>query len=167
MDEERGISSFTQDLLERPSESEAQKARREVRSKKLEKKTKVKDPAKIKRRQQRRRVILVMILMVLVAGGLAVRGLYRMVALNMEKAETAKELAALEQQLGELQNELTQVNSDEYVEQQARIQLHMIRPGEVLYVVPLEPSANSPAEIPGDDSNQPQEEPAKPGDAKP
>lgn len=163
MDEERGISSFTQDLLERPSESEAQRERREIRSKKLEKKTKVKDPEKIKRRQQRRRVILVMSLIVLIAVGLTVRGIFRLAALNIEKAETAKELQALEQQMGELQNELTQVNSDEYVEQQARIQLHMIRPGEILYVVPLEAtgSAESESEAPKDADN------AKPEEAKP
>ncbi|MCQ2560806.1 MAG: septum formation initiator family protein [Clostridia bacterium] len=163
MDEERGISSFTQDLLERPSESEAQRERREIRSKKLEKKTKVKDPEKIKRRQHRRRVILVMFLIVLIAVGLTVRGIFRLAALNIEKAETAKELQALEQQMGELQNELTQVNSDEYVEQQARIQLHMIRPGEILCVVPLEAagSAGSEGEAPEDADS------AKPEEAKP
>ena len=163
MDEERGISSFTQDLLERPSESEAQRERREIRSKKLEKKTKVKDPEKIKRRQHRRRVILVMFLIVLIAVGLTVRGIFRLAALNIEKAETAKELQALEQQMGELQNELTQVNSDEYVEQQARIQLHMIRPGEILYVVPLEAAGSAESEIEapkGSDSAKPEE--AKP-----
>lgn len=162
-DKDRGISSFTQDLLDRPSESEAQKERRAIRSKKLEKKTKHVDPAKVKRRQQRRRVIIAMLLMVLIAGGLAVRGVYRLVALNRQKAETEKELAALEQQMGELQNELNQVNSDEYVEQQARIQLHMIRPGEILYVVPLEDQDDQDEDEDGSDVV-----PApKPSEAKP
>jgi cell division protein DivIC len=35
-----------------------------------------------------------------------------------------------------LQNELKLINTSEYLEQQARLQLKMIKPGELLYVFP-------------------------------
>ena len=58
------------------------------------------------------------------------------------------QLEELEKRRSELENELLMVNSDEYVEQQARSQLHMIKPGEVLYIIPnsTEYSAPEPEE---------------------
>ena len=36
----------------------------------------------------------------------------------------------------ELEEELTRVDETDYIEQQAREQLHMIKPGEILYLLP-------------------------------
>ena len=134
--DEKGVSSFTYDLLERESQSDEQRERREVRRKKLEDKTKVKDPAREKRAKNRRKTLLVLVLLVLVAAAWTARSVQRMVALSQERAAVQAQLDELEKRRSELENELLMVNSDEYVEQQARSQLHMIKPGEVLYIVP-------------------------------
>ncbi|MBR5642175.1 MAG: septum formation initiator family protein [Firmicutes bacterium] len=158
MKEEKKVSSFTYDLLERESQTEEQKERREIRRKKLEDRTKVKDdPAKEKRAKNRRRTILVLLIAVVVIGTFTVRSVQRMIALTRERAMVQAQLEELEKRRSELENELLMVNSDEYVEQQARSQLHMIKPGEVLYIVPSsteytqaepeeEPAEEAPAE---------------------
>ena len=80
--------------------------------------------------------MLVLFLMVALAGLFTVRSVQRMVALTQERARVQAQLDELEKRRSELENELLMVKSDEYVEQQARSQLHMIKPGEVLYIVP-------------------------------
>ena len=137
MEKDKKVSSFTYDLLERESQTEEQKERREVRRKKLEDRTKVKDdPVKAKRAKSRRKTVLVLVLFVLVMAAFTARAVQRMVALTQERAMVQAQLDELEKRRSELENELLMVNSDEYVEQQARSQLHMIKPGEVLYIVP-------------------------------
>ena len=147
MEKDKGVSSFTYDLLERESQTEEQKERREVRRKKLEDRTKVKDdPVKAKRAKSRRKTVLVLVLFVLVMAAFTARAVQRMVALTQERAMVQAQLDELEKRRSELENELLMVNSDEYVEQQARSQLHMIKPGEVLYIVPNNTEYSMPVE---------------------
>ena len=147
MEKEKKVSSFTYDLLERESQTEEQKERREVRRKKLEDRTKVKDdPVKAKRAKSRRKTVLVLVLFVLVMAAFTARAVQRMVALTQERAMVQAQLDELEKRRSELENELLMVNSDEYVEQQARSQLHMIKPGEVLYIVPNNTEYSMPVE---------------------
>ena len=162
MKEEKKVSSFTYDLLERESQTEEQKERREVRRKKLEDRAKVKDdPAKEKRVKSNRRTMLFLLIAVVIVGTVTVRSVQRMISLTRERAMVQAQLEELEKRRSELENELLMVNSDEYVEQQARSQLHMIKPGEVLYIVPssteytqAEPEAEgeSPEEAPADEA---------------
>ena len=164
MEKDKGVSSFTYDLLERESQTEEQKERREVRRKKLEDRTKVKDdPVKAKRAKSRRKTVLVLVLFVLVMAAFTARAVQRMVALTQERAMVQAQLDELEKRRSELENELLMVNSDEYVEQQARSQLHMIKPGEVLYIVPssTEYTTTEPSEEGGGESEAPADE-AKP-----
>ena len=162
MEKEKGVSSFTYDLLERESMSEEQRERREVRRKKLEDRTKVKDdPVRAKRAKSRRKTVLALILVLAIAAAFTARAVQKMVALTQERTRVQAQLDELEKRRSELENELLMVNSDEYVEQQARSQLHMIKPGEVLYIVPNSSEYTAPAA-------QEEEEPAEPADtAKP
>lgn len=164
MNEDKKVSSFTYDLLERESQSEEQKERRAIRRKTLEEKAKIKDdPAKEKRARVRKRTMLVLFLIVALFGTFTVRSVQRMVALTRERAMVQAQLEELEKRRSELENELLMVNSDEYVEQQARSQLHMIKPGEVLYIVPNSSEYTAPAE-----QEENEETPADPADsAKP
>ena len=164
MNEDKKVSSFTYDLLERESQSEEQKERRAIRRKTLEEKAKIKDdPAKEKRARVRKRTMLVLFLSVALFGTFTVRSVQRMVALTRERAMVQAQLEELEKRRSELENELLMVNSDEYVEQQARSQLHMIKPGEVLYIVPNSSEYTAPAE-----PEENEETPADPADsAKP
>lgn len=160
MDKKKGVSSFTQDLLEREDQSAEQRERREIRRQKQEDKTKMKDSARERRAKTRRKTLLVLVVLVAVAAAWTARSLQRMVVLTRERAQVQAQLDELEKRRSELENELLMVNSDEYVEQQARSQLHMIKPGEVLYIVPNNTEYSMPEEEP-----EAEEEEAKPSDA--
>ena len=154
MEKEKGVSSFTYDLLERESMSEEQRERREVRRKRLEDRTKVKDdPVRAKRAKSRRKTVLALVLVLALAAAFTARAVQKMVSLQQERARVQAQLDELEKRRSELENELLMVNSDEYVEQQARSQLHMIKPGEVLYIVPSSTEYTAPeAEEPSDET---------------
>ncbi len=61
--------------------------------------------------------------------------LFKIYELSKEKAEMEARLEELTREKQALQDELSNVESDEYVEQQARSELRMIKEGETLYVV--------------------------------
>lgn len=160
MDKNRKVSSFTQDLLERESQSPEQRERREIRRKKLEDQKTIKEmnaPAKARRARSRRRTMLVLFIAVAVVGVFTARSVQKMISLTQERSRVQAQLDELEKRRSELENELLMVNSDEYVEQQARSQLHMIKPGEVLYIVPssTEYSTSGPTEeaVPEEESS--------------
>lgn len=58
------------------------------------------------------------------------------ISLKMEERELLQQQRELEARKAELEEELTQVDETDYIEQQAREQLHMIKPGEILYLLP-------------------------------
>ena len=58
------------------------------------------------------------------------------VSVKLSEAKTIEEQQALLKQKEKLESELSQVNDPKYIEQQARQQLGMIKPGEILYVLP-------------------------------
>lgn len=62
--------------------------------------------------------------------------MFNVVSLKMQEAEALALNQRLLQEKERLQSELAMVNDPVYIEQQARIKLKMIRPGEVLYVFP-------------------------------
>lgn len=133
----RNLSSFTYDLLERtPKPTDAQERRREVRRKKLERKAELEDPRRAKRAARRRRSVFLVVLIIVMVGAFLVRAGYRSYTLAKERALVQAKLDALNRKKAELEVELLLVNSDEYVEQQARNQLRMIKPGEILYIIP-------------------------------
>lgn len=154
---ERGLSSFTYDLLEREDETELQRQRREVRRKKLESRTRAVDPAKEKRASARRRTLLVMLLVVAAAAVFVLRSVQQMYILGKERDAVSAELDSLTKQQKELRAELDMVNTDEYVEEMARSLLHMTRPSEILYIVPNNTEYSKPDEEGDEPSEQPGE----------
>ena len=90
------------------------------------------------------------------------RSIVNLVELQQEKSDTQARLAQLERQRGALEEELEQVNTDEYVEQQARSELKMVRPGEVLYLMTGESEYLAP-----DEEYAPEEEAAPADTGKP
>ncbi len=60
---------------------------------------------------------------------------YNVISLKMEEAAAEEQLSALEAEKEALEEELSHVGSNDYIEQQAREQLRMIMPGETLYVL--------------------------------
>lgn len=79
------------------------------------------------------RVILILIIIAL-AVGLAF-SLKSVKDLQKEQKELQKSNKSLKAQKEQLQNELKHVNDKDYIEQQARKQLRLVKPGEVLYIL--------------------------------
>lgn len=87
------------------------------------------------------RLILAGIIIVLIAViGVSVKNIFDLRAEQAELKKTHRDLLKTERSLEE---ELKNVNDLDYVEEQARIQLRMIKPGEILYIMDDEEAVNS------------------------
>lgn len=127
---------FDQDILD-DALTENQKRRKKVREPLHEKKRLKEEKAKVaeENRSRRRKFLGMVIVVILIIAALVGKNLVQIIELSHEKKLAEERLAELEDQIGRLNEELMRVSSDEYIEQQARQQLRMIYPGEVLYVV--------------------------------
>ena len=126
-------ATFRGDILDAHKDepiSEKRKARQEA----VGKKRKLSDAAR-KRRNRRRLVILGIFIVLCVVIGLVGKSVVNLVQLESEKKAREAELEALQQEIEKDEATLKQVNSDEYIEQQARSELRMIKEGEVLYII--------------------------------
>lgn len=130
--------------------------RRKKRREQLEKKAPVEKDALSRRRlaKRRRYAIITTAVVLFVAAVVASSGL-KLWRLSREKQATQNELRMLTEKEAALQNELTQLGSDEYIEREARAELHMIFPGEVLYVIPLKTESPGPLDKPEESDAKP------------
>jgi cell division protein FtsB len=60
----------------------------------------------------------------------------RIAALKTDEAQAIAELEAAQDKKARLENELEHIDDPEYIEQQARTRLRMVKPGEIYYVLP-------------------------------
>lgn len=91
-------------------------------------------------RVNRIRIVLTVIGIILVAVlALSIKNIFD---LRAEQAELEKENQQLIGEKRGLKQELKNVNDLEYIEEQARIQLKLIRPGEILYILDDENKEN-------------------------
>jgi cell division protein DivIC len=118
------------------------KAREERRKKRAE--ASLKRPKKVDREKgepskrrmaKRNRKRWVYGLIILVITFLIGMAFFRLISLKIEESRAESDLAALQKEKQELEEELSHVYSKEYIEQQARAELRMIFPGEILYVL--------------------------------
>ena len=79
-----------------------------------------------------RMTMTVIIIIMLIIVGIRVK---KIVDLHLEQNELQKQNEALEDEKNSLKNELKNVNDLDYIEEQARRQLKMIKPGEMLYIM--------------------------------
>ena len=89
------------------------------------------------RRQKRRRKILTGLIIVGIIGAMSL-SLVNIISLKKEQHDVLAEQEQLKQQKQELQKELENISDSENIEEQARNQLRLIRPGETLYMLPDE-----------------------------
>ncbi len=68
---------------------------------------------------------------------------YNVIAVEMYQNRIEAEHQQLLAQKSKLEDELKNVRDPKYIEQQARTQLRMIFPGEILYVLPEKPTENN------------------------
>jgi cell division protein FtsB len=119
--------------------AEARELRKRRREEAAEKKYKVqKTKTTMNKRQAikkaRRRMVYFAVFFVIF--GIIAVSAFNIVSLKLAEARTMKEQQDLLEQKARLERIYSRVNSPEYIEQQARQQLKMIRPGEILYVLP-------------------------------
>ena len=81
---------------------------------------------------RKKSVYLIIAVVLLIIIGVSV---YNLVSLKMEQAKVNADYAALVKEKAQLKEELSNVDSDEYIEQKAREELKMILPGETLYII--------------------------------
>jgi cell division protein FtsL len=136
-----------EDLLRDKPKSESAEKRDEKRDRQREKKAKkaALSPQVAARNRARRRRALVYLIAVVAFAAIVFSSAMSLFNLQKEKREAQKELDAVHRKQEQLQAEYEAVDSDEYVEQAARSELHMIMPGETLYVVDKDDKATKPA----------------------
>ena len=102
------------------------------------KKKKEKKPLSPRRKQQIKRrltVFLAVAAFLLLTVGFS---FYKIVSLKVEESKLQQEQEELKAERDALQQEMKDVKSPEYIEKQAREQLHLLLPGEILYMLPGE-----------------------------
>lgn len=104
---------------------EEEKARREKQREETAKKR--------ARRTRRRMVYTAIVCSILITIGFSA---FNIISLTMERRALRQEQEQLIKTRDELQHELENASSPEYIEQQARTHLRLIKPGEVLYILP-------------------------------
>lgn len=117
---------------------EARQLRKQKREEAAKKKYKVRKTKSVVTERQagkkaRRRMVYFVIFLAIV--GIIAASAINIINLKITEAKTLKEQQALQDQKTRLEKVYSQVNSPEYVEQQARQQLKMIKPGEILYIM--------------------------------
>ena len=118
--------------------TEEQKLRREKRREALEKKREQeKKAAEASARRGRilKKYAVIAVVVFVVMAALFGKLVIQIRDLNRAKNEALEKLEVLQRQIEELEATLENVSSPEYIESQARSQLHMIYPNEVLYIV--------------------------------
>ncbi len=93
------------------------------------------DKRQIRQKQRHTFVAAACFVFLLAAAAVAAGSAMNVLELQKGKADAQARLDVLDDTKGALEEELAQVESDEYVEQQARSELRMIKAGEVLYVI--------------------------------
>ncbi len=96
----------------------------------------------LKSNRRRYLVALIAFILFLVVGF----SMFNIVSLKMQEAQALELKQKLLLEKAKLQTELSLVFSPAYIEQQARIKLKMIKPGETLYILPEEKATDASIE---------------------
>ena len=86
------------------------------------------------------RMIVVAVVIVLI--GVTSFSVKRIVALKIEQNQLKREQASLKAKKAKLKYELKHIDSESYIEERARKQLNMIKPGEIIYMIEKDKSKN-------------------------
>ena len=142
---------FKEDILENAI-SQRQRERKERRELQRHKKAVQTEKARIaaEKAKRRRRIFLAALAALVIAAVFVGRSLYKINELQKEKREAEARLQEIQEKIERMEDELTRITSDEYVEQQARSHLKMIFPGETLYIIVPSSSGSSQAADPTD-----------------
>lgn len=118
----------------------ARQMRREKRRLSAERSSRKTTSRQTGRRTRRRLLYCLFFVIVAAITGISA---YNVIMLKIEKSAAASQLMSLEKEKMTLEEELKEVGSREYVERQAREQLKMVLPGEILYIIKEGSKANN------------------------
>ncbi len=151
MEEKRDTKEYRYDISEeffREKPDEAAGERRRRRAEIRERRSRKYDPELVKARARSRRHIAGVFIVIIVFLAVTANILYQSYTLRQEKRAVEEKLLQLQRKQAELEERLRQINTDEYVEQAARSELHMIKNGETMYVIDKDPSSGSGEDAP-------------------
>ena len=119
---------------------EARKKRQEKRSRQKEKAARLEEMKKRPVRAsikaaKRRRIVIVIVIMLAFALAIG-SSVMNIVKLKGEQQAALEEQKQLKQEKQELEQQLKNSDDPEYIEEKAREQLRLVKPGEKIYVVP-------------------------------
>ena len=101
----------------------------------------------IRRRRNRRRLLIgIVVVGVIAAIGFS---LFNIISLKKEQHDVLERQEELKKEKAQLEQQLENINAPENLEQQARDQLRLIKPGEILYMFPEEITEQSSAQDAG------------------
>lgn len=110
----------------------------------------------IRRSRNRRRLVIALVALFIT--GIIAASLINVVTLKAEQREVMKEAEALQQEKERLEKELSQIRDPENIEQEARDQLRLIKPGEKLYMFPEDMGEQTVPEEDGDAAGEAEQE---------
>ena len=87
---------------------------------------------RIRRTNRIRLIIFAGLLALALIVGLSVKNV---VDLKLEQGRLQKENVELKEKKAKLEQELKSINDNNYIEEQARKQLNMVKPGEIVYII--------------------------------
>ena len=87
---------------------------------------------RIKRINHVRIAVFAVIIILTVVVGMSIKSVLE---LSIEQHELKKENADLKEQKAALEREFQNINDKSYIEEQARKQLNMVKPGEIVYII--------------------------------
>jgi len=145
---------FKEDILENAI-SQRQRERKERRELQRNKKNLQNQKARIaaEKAKRRRRILLAALVALVIAAIFVGRSVYKIMELQREKREAQARLEEIQHKIELMEEELTRITSDDYVEQQARSHLKMIFPGETLYIIVPRSSGSQQNPVPSNTTN--------------
>lgn len=123
--------ALTARQLERKKKREPKKEKKAEKEARREERQRIADENRAKRVKFAAVVFAVLAVLAIIFG----KDFKQIMDLRKQKAEAQAKLDAINEKIAQLEDELSRIQSPEYIIQQARNQLRMIYPGEVLYVV--------------------------------
>ncbi len=133
---QRYVKKAVENPVEAASDRERRREKREAALIRKKEKEVQKKPASKRRKlkaSRKRLVYLVIILSLIALVAIKVENIHSLIK---ERQELTAYKYVLMKEKAALNEEMNNVKSKEYVEQQARAQLRLVRPGEILYIFP-------------------------------
>lgn len=127
---------FKQDILDdalTARQLERKKKREPVKERKAQKEArqKIAEENRTKRNRFAAVVFAALFVLAIIFG----KDIKQIIDLTKQKNAAQAQLDSINSRIAQLEDELSRIKSPEYIEQQARNQLRMIYPGEILYVI--------------------------------